>query len=56
VSQGDADESETEFGVRGGALLTFGQFFVGGELNFLGGDLTLTGSDTAFGIRAGVRF
>jgi hypothetical protein len=56
ASLDDVDESETEFGVRGGALLTFGMFYVGGELNFLGGDLNITGSDTAFGIRAGVRF
>lgn len=52
------DESETEFGVRGGALVTFGMFFVGGELNFVGGDFNITGggSDTTFGVRAGVRF
>ncbi|HEY0151833.1 MAG TPA: hypothetical protein VGB92_07545 [Longimicrobium sp.] len=56
VSVDDLDESETEFGLRGGALLTFGQFFVGGELNYTGGDLNITGSDTQFGIRAGVRF
>jgi hypothetical protein len=52
VSLDDLDESETEFGLRGGALLTFGQFFVGGELNYLAAD----DSDTTFGIRAGVRF
>jgi hypothetical protein len=52
------DDSETEFGVRGGALVTFGMFFVGGELNFVGGDFNITGggSDTTFGVRAGVRF
>ena len=49
---GGASESETNFGLRGGALLTFGMFFVGGELNFLAAD----DSDTTFGIRAGVRF
>lgn len=48
----DVSESETNFGVRGGALLTFGMFFVGGELNFLAADE----SDTTFGIRGGVRF
>ena len=49
---GGASESETNFGLRGGALLTFGMFFVGGELNYLAAD----DSDTTFGIRAGVRF
>jgi hypothetical protein len=49
---GGGSESETNFGLRGGALLTFGMFFVGGELNFLAADE----SDTTFGIRAGVRF
>lgn len=49
---GGASDSDTNFGVRGGALLTFGMFFVGGELNFLAADE----SDTAFGLRAGVRF
>jgi hypothetical protein len=49
---GVGDESETRFGLRGGALVTFGLFFVGGEANFLGGD----NSDTTLGIRAGVRF
>jgi hypothetical protein len=58
VSLDDLDESETEFGVRGGALLTFGMFYVGGELNFVGGDFNITGggSDSTFGVRAGVRF
>lgn len=49
---GGASESETNFGLRGGALLTFGMFFVGGEANFLAGD----NSDTTLGLRAGVRF
>ncbi|HEX8452984.1 MAG TPA: hypothetical protein VF647_12860 [Longimicrobium sp.] len=53
---GSAQAQETEFGLRGGALVTFGQFFFGGELNYTGGDLNITGSDTQFGIRAGVRF
>jgi hypothetical protein len=52
------DESETEFGVRGGAVLTLGMFYVGGEVNFIGGDFNITGggSDATFGLRAGVRF
>lgn len=47
-----ASESDTNFGVRGGALLGFGQVYVGGEVNFLAGD----NSDAVFGIRAGLRF
>jgi hypothetical protein len=46
------NDSETQFGLRGGALVTFGMFFFGGEANYLGGD----NSDTTLGIRAGVRF
>ncbi|HYW06209.1 MAG TPA: hypothetical protein VE913_04580 [Longimicrobium sp.] len=47
-----ASESDTYFGVRGGALLGFGQVYVGGEVNYLAGD----NSDAVFGIRAGLRF
>jgi len=50
-ADGDS-ESDTYFGVRGGALLGFGQVYVGGEVNFLAGD----NSDAVFGIRAGLRF
>lgn len=46
------DATDTNFGVRGGAVVTFGMFYVGGELNFLAAD----NSDSVFGIRAGVRF
>jgi hypothetical protein len=46
------DASDTNFGVRGGAVVTFGMFYVGGEVNFLAGD----NSDSVFGLRAGVRF
>lgn len=48
----DADGSDTNFGVRGGALVTLGMFYVGGEVNFLAAD----NSDSVFGLRAGVRF
>lgn len=51
-SDGGDDDSETRFGLRGGALVTFGMFFFGGEANYLGGD----DSDTTLGLRAGVRF
>ena len=46
------DATDTNFGVRGGAVVTFGMFYVGGELNFLAAD----NSDSVFGLRAGVRF
>ena len=49
---GNGELSRTEFGLRGGALLTFGMFFLGGEANYLGGN----NSDTTLGVRAGVRF
>jgi hypothetical protein len=49
---GGESTSDTNFGIRGGALVTFGMFFLGGEANFLAGD----NSDTTLGIRAGVRF
>lgn len=48
----DVETSDTNFGVRGGAVVTFGMFYVGGELNFLAAD----NSDSVFGLRAGVRF
>lgn len=58
ISIADAEESETEFGVRGGALLTFGMFYVGAEANYIGGDFNFParGKDTMLGLRAGVRF
>ena len=48
----DVSDSSTDFGIRGGALLTFGMFFVGGEVNYVAAD----NSDAVFGLRAGVRF
>ena len=48
----DAEDSDTNFGVRGGAVVTFGMFYVGGEVNFL----AVENSDATFGLRAGVRF
>ncbi|HEY0037592.1 MAG TPA: hypothetical protein VGB66_12935 [Longimicrobium sp.] len=56
IDEVDEDESETNFGVRGGALVTFGMFFFGGEVNYTAGDFNLTGDDAVFGLRAGVRF
>lgn len=52
ANDGGGDASETQFGLRGGALLTFGMFFFGGEANYLGGN----DADTTLGLRAGVRF
>jgi hypothetical protein len=46
------DRTDTDFGIRGGLLLGFGTFFVGGELNHLFVD---NGPDPSFGVRAGIR-
>lgn len=52
---------ESNFGIRGGANLTFGQFFIGGEINKLFVDedralsANLTGDELTFGIKAGIR-
>lgn len=50
IFNGD-DDSETEFGVRGGVMLGVGMFSVGAELN----KLFVDESDAVFGIRFGVR-
>lgn len=47
----DGAEWGNEFGLRGGANLTFGQFFVGAEVN----TLFVEGSDAVFGIKGGIR-
>lgn len=44
-------ETETSLGVRGGALIGVGMFFIGAELEHLFED----NFDTAYGIRAGIR-
>lgn len=48
---GDESESETNFGVRGGALLGLGTLYLGGEVSHLFED----DSDPVFSIRAGIR-
>lgn len=50
---GDDFDSQTEwdFGARAGAVVGFGMFFVGGELE----RIFVDGADTSFGIRAGIR-
>lgn len=47
----ESSDWENEFGLRGGANVTFGQFFVGAEVNKLFED----GSDAVFGIKGGIR-
>jgi hypothetical protein len=45
------DETDTNFGFRGGAMLGFGTFFLGGEIEHVFSD----GAEPAFGVRAGFR-
>lgn len=47
----DEDETETDFGLKGGLNLGFGTFFVGGTIEHIFQDE----SDPVFGIRAGIR-
>ena len=47
-----SDETEFDFGARGGALVTYGKVYLGGEFRHVFAD----GADPAFGIRAGIRF
>ncbi|HEX5725267.1 MAG TPA: hypothetical protein VFX98_07360 [Longimicrobiaceae bacterium] len=48
---GDFSDTEYDFGIRGGALLGFGMFFVGGEVKHV----FVEDADPQFGIRAGIR-
>jgi len=45
-------ETETEFGIRGGADLNFDRFFLGGQVEWVNG----SGNDAVFGVRAGIKF
>jgi hypothetical protein len=45
-------DTQTEFGIRGGADLNFDRFFLGGQVEWVNG----TGNDAVFGVRAGVKF
>jgi hypothetical protein len=47
----DDSETSTDFGAYGGVNLSFGNFWIGGTVNHVFVD----GSDTQFGIRAGIR-
>jgi hypothetical protein len=49
---GGLDDTETEFGIRGGADLNFDRFFLGGMVEWVNN----TGSDAVFGVRAGIKF
>ncbi|MFL5540726.1 MAG: hypothetical protein ACJ8J0_17170 [Longimicrobiaceae bacterium] len=46
------DDTETDFGIRGGADLNFDRFFLGGMVEWV----NQTGSDAVFGVRAGIKF
>lgn len=48
---GESSDWENDFGLRGGANVTFGQFFVGAEVN----TLFVDGSDAVFGVKGGIR-
>jgi hypothetical protein len=45
-------DTRTNFGLRGGALVTFGSFYVGGEVSKVFGDLA---PDALFGVKVGFR-
>lgn len=45
-------DSETNFGIRGGADLNFDRFFLGGTVEWV----NVEGSDAVFGVRAGIKF
>lgn len=50
-SGGDDSETSTDFSVRGGAMVGFGMFSIGGEVRHI----FIDGADPVFGIRAGIR-
>lgn len=52
---GASTDWENEFGLRGGVNVTFGQFFVGADVNKLFIDEDEGGSDAVFGVKAGIR-
>jgi hypothetical protein len=45
-------DTETAFGIRGGADLNFDRFFLGGLVEWV----DATGNDPVFGVRAGIKF
>jgi hypothetical protein len=51
------DDSETNFGVRGGADLNFDRFFLGGTVEWVDAPNPFNGQTKAiFGVRAGIKF
>lgn len=48
----DVSDTETEFGIRGGADLNVDRFYFGGTVEWV----NLPGQDAVFGVRAGIRF
>jgi hypothetical protein len=54
---GVLDESETNFGVRGGADLNFDRFFLGGTVEWIDAPSPINGdTKPVFGVRAGFKF
>ncbi|MDB4950815.1 MAG: hypothetical protein JWM27_3464 [Gemmatimonadetes bacterium] len=51
VSDGTVSDTRTSFGLRGGVSVTFGSFFVTGEVN----QVFDAGSNAVFGVKAGFR-
>jgi hypothetical protein len=48
----DVSDTETEFGIRGGADLNIDRFYFGGTVEWV----NLPGQDAVFGVRAGIKF
>lgn len=48
----NTSDTQTEFGIRGGADLNFDRFFLGGQVEWVNG----AGNDAVFGVRAGFKF
>jgi len=54
---GGLDDSETNFGVRGGADLNFDRFYLGGTVEWVNALIPFNGDKKAvFGVRAGFKF
>ncbi len=49
---GEGSETETDFGIRGGADVNFDRFFLGGTVEWIDNP----GADPVFGVRAGIKF
>ena len=51
ISAGGTSETDTNFGIRGGTTLSFGSFYVAGEVN----KVFVTDSKAVFGVKVGFR-